>query len=82
MQSTDLTPEQQNVAIPSSMVNLFAQSIQAQLEVLAMETNVSLELFGNQEYTQVKTFLQANIQQMQYMLNSLEILDRLEPTKA
>jgi hypothetical protein len=82
MQSNHLNSEQQNVAIPSPMVNLFAQSIYAQLEALAMETNVSLELFGNQEYTQVKTFLQANIQQMQYMLNSLEILDRLEPTKA
>ena len=78
MQSTDLNAEVQNIAMPQSMINIFAQSLYAQLETLAMETNVSLELLENQEYLQVKTFLQANIQQMQYALNSVEMLDRMQ----
>ncbi|EAY27698.1 hypothetical protein [Microscilla marina] len=78
MQSTDLNQEVQNIAIPQSIINIFAQSLYAQLEALAFDANASLELFENQEYTQVKTFLQANIQQMQYALNSVEILGRIE----
>lgn len=78
MQSTDLNAEVQNIAMPQSMINIFAQSLYAQLETLAMETNASLELLENQEYLQVKTFLQANIQQMQYALNSVEMLDRMQ----
>ena len=60
------------------MINIFAQSIYAQLEALAIEANHSLELFENQEYTEVKTFLQASIQQMQYMLNNVGILDKAQ----
>ncbi|WP_299457423.1 hypothetical protein [uncultured Microscilla sp.] len=78
MQFTDLNSEVQNIAIPQSMVNLFAQSIYAQLEALTLDANASLELFENQAYTEVKTFLQAHIQQMQYVLNSVEILDRMK----
>jgi hypothetical protein len=78
MQSTDLTPEVQNITIPQPMINLFAQSIYAQLEALAIDANASLELFENQAYTEVKTFLQAHIQQMQYMLNNVDILGKIE----
>jgi hypothetical protein len=60
------------------MINIFAQSLYVQLETLAIETSASLELLENQEYLQVKTFLQANIQQMQYALNSVEMLDRMQ----
>ncbi|EAY27459.1 hypothetical protein [Microscilla marina] len=82
MQDINLNSEVQNIAIPQSMVNLFAQSIYAHLEALALDTNASLELFENQEYTQVKTFLQANIQQMQYALNNIEILGRMKQEQA
>jgi hypothetical protein len=78
MQSTDLNSEVQNIAMPQSMINIFAQSLYVQLETLAIETSASLELLENQEYLQVKTFLQANIQQMQYALNSVEMLDRMQ----
>ncbi|WP_299462366.1 hypothetical protein [uncultured Microscilla sp.] len=82
MQFTDLNSELQNVAIPQSMINLFAQSLYAQLEALALDASASLELFENKAYTEVKTFLQAHIQQMQYVLNSVEILDRMEQSQA
>ena len=78
MQSNELTQEVQNIAIPQSMINIFAQSIYAQLEALAMEASHSLELFENEDYTEVKTFLQANIQQMQYMLNNVGILAKAQ----
>ncbi|EAY31305.1 hypothetical protein [Microscilla marina] len=78
MQDVNLNSEVQNVTIPQSMINIFAQSIYAHLEAVALDANASLELFENQEYTQVKTFLQANIQQMQYALNNVEILGRME----
>ena len=78
MQDIHLNPEVQNVTIPQPMINLFAQSIYAQLEALAIDANASLELFENQAYTEVKTFLQAHIQQMQYMLNNVDILGKIE----
>lgn len=78
MQDIHLNPEVQNITIPQPMINLFAQSIYAQLEALAIDANTSLELFENQAYTEVKTFLQAHIQQMQYMLNNVDILGKIE----
>ena len=78
MQDIHLNPEVQNITMPQPMINLFAQSIYAQLEALAIDANASLELFENQAYTEVKTFLQAHIQQMQYMLNNVDILGKIE----
>jgi hypothetical protein len=81
MQFTDLNVEVQSVAIPQSMINIFAQSIYAQLEALTMEANSSLELFESQAYTEVITSLQANIQQMQHMLNNVGLLSKLQQQK-
>jgi hypothetical protein len=47
-----------------------------------LDTSASLELFEAQEYTQLKTCLQAHIQQMQHLLNNVELLDRLEQKPA
>ena len=81
MQVRDLNVEVQNVAIPQSMINIFAQSIYTQLEALTMEANSSLELFENQAYTEVITSLQAHIQQMQHMLNNVGLLSKLQQQK-
>ena len=82
MQGINLNQEPQNARIPSSVINIFAQSLYAQLEVLAIEANSSLEMFENQEYIQLKTCLQAHIQQMQHALNNIELLGMLEQGKA
>ena len=74
MQSNELNQKAQSPIIPQAMINIFAQSIYAQLEELAMEANHSLDLFENQDYTELKTMLQANIQKMQHILNNVGVL--------
>ena len=65
------------------MINVFAQSIYAQLEALAMDTNASLELFENQDYTELKTCLKASSQHIQHLLNNIGMLELLEqPSQA
>nr|WP_299461365.1 hypothetical protein [uncultured Microscilla sp.] len=66
------------MAIPESIVNIFAQSLRANFEALIFDADTSLELFENQEYTQVKTHLQASIQQMQYLLNNIGLPGELK----
>ncbi|WP_366916757.1 hypothetical protein [uncultured Microscilla sp.] len=45
---------------------------------MIFDADTSLELFENQEYTQVKTHLQASIQQMQYLLNNIGLPGELK----
>ncbi|WP_299456656.1 hypothetical protein [uncultured Microscilla sp.] len=77
MQFTELNPEAQSIVIPESIVNVFAQSVRANLEALMLDADLPLTLFENQEYEQVKTYLQASVLQMQYLLNNIELLDAL-----
>ncbi|EAY24621.1 hypothetical protein [Microscilla marina] len=78
MQFTELNAEAQSITIPESIVNVFAQSVRANLEALMLDADMPLTLFENQEYEQVKTYLQASILQMQYLLNNVELLDTLQ----
>ncbi|WP_299456559.1 hypothetical protein [uncultured Microscilla sp.] len=78
MQDINLNPEVQSIAIPESIVNVFAQSLRANLEALMLDADLPLTLFENQEYEQVKIYLQTSILQMQYLLNNVELLDTLQ----
>ena len=78
MQVKDLNQEAQQAIIPQAMINLFAQSIYAQLEDLAMDSSHLLTLFAAEDYTEVKTVLQSSIQKMQHMLNNVGVLEIAE----
>ncbi|EAY24279.1 hypothetical protein [Microscilla marina] len=77
MQSTDLNQEVQNIAIPQSIIDLFAQSLQARLEAFVFNGDILLECAQIEDYHQLANHLQASIFSLQAMLNEYELLGKL-----
>ncbi|WP_157558556.1 hypothetical protein [Microscilla marina] len=68
-------------AIPSSMIDLFAQSLRVRLEVVVLDAEIPLEHLRHHRHKQLKNYLQAHLTEVQYLFNNFELLESLRVKK-